>query len=657
MKAEKSPGTNDIPVFTAIPSISVTEDAAMVTGHLQANDFDTGANQHLTYTASQAVDGFTLNSDGSWSFDPSHASYQHLAKGVSETISIPVSVTDGEGGTSHSTLTIDITGTNDHPYLLGTDSYTLDESDNIASGQLHALDADDGDTVTLSLDPAQPQVAGFTFDPTDGSYTFDPSDPAYNYLAAGEKLDIVIPITCTDSFGESRTQTHAITFHLTGTNDAAIITGTDSGSITEDLNINAAAVSNTLSAHGHLDVADADTGEAHFQSQIDIKGDHGFGSFMILEQGEWMYIADNDNPEIQKLSAGETRTDSVTVHSADGTPHKITVTIHGADESGVPTVVHESAQGGVHLASTVDATQPVEHIMALADFGLTSTDKGTTITLVTAPAHDGSNKDDGGQFVLQDAQGHETPIHDKGSFTYDDVLAGRVIYQQFDLKSHDVKYTISGDPREHELAFTPPSSTSHDVPDTTETSSFTATLDSTDAPADHPASSHEGISDAASLYMDLLQPKHHVTEDKHTLNDHSQPQHLVVENVDDSMVHNPQHNADDAHGHVNTPVDSYLKMVGANHADKAEVKAEHDASLLDQKFDHNPLADHVHDVLAHEGLDHFANPLADEAHDKHDKHAVFDDHGGKGMEHGMDSPQVDDQLIDGNHHSPDQYNH
>lgn len=39
--------------------------------------------------------------------------------------------------------------------------------------------------------------------------------------------------------------------------------------------------------------------------------------------------------------------------------------------------------------------------MALADFGLTSTDKGTTITLVTAPAHDGSNKDDGGSLYYK----------------------------------------------------------------------------------------------------------------------------------------------------------------------------------------------------------------------------------------------------------------
>ncbi|TEW54078.1 hypothetical protein E2R68_09360, partial [Psychromonas sp. RZ22] len=219
-------GTNDIPIFAAIPSVSVTEDAAKVTGQLQANDFDAGANQHLTYTASQQVDGFTLNADGSWSFDPSHASYQHLAKGVSETISIPVSVTDGEGGTSHSTLTIDITGANDSPYLIGTVTRNVDEGGHLISSHLLANDIDDGDTIdaiTFSLDPAQPPVAGFTLNPTDGSYTFDPSDPAYNYLAAGEKLDIVIPITCTGSSGESSTQTHAITFHLTGTNDAPTV--------------------------------------------------------------------------------------------------------------------------------------------------------------------------------------------------------------------------------------------------------------------------------------------------------------------------------------------------------------------------------------------------------------------------------------------------
>ncbi|NSM23040.1 hypothetical protein HT094_01090 [Shewanella sp. ZOR0012] len=60
-------GSNDAPVLTA-QSQSVTEDGAKLTGQMVVTDVDTG--DTLSFSLANRVDGFTLNTDGSYSFDP-----------------------------------------------------------------------------------------------------------------------------------------------------------------------------------------------------------------------------------------------------------------------------------------------------------------------------------------------------------------------------------------------------------------------------------------------------------------------------------------------------------------------------------------------------------------------------------------------------------
>ncbi|WP_362771397.1 VCBS domain-containing protein, partial [Aeromonas veronii] len=87
-------GTNDAPVLQA-QSQAVTEDGAKLSGQMVATDIDQGDSQ--TFNLAQPVAGFTLNADGSYSFDPSHAAYQHLAAGQTQDLVIPVTVTDSAG--------------------------------------------------------------------------------------------------------------------------------------------------------------------------------------------------------------------------------------------------------------------------------------------------------------------------------------------------------------------------------------------------------------------------------------------------------------------------------------------------------------------------------------------------------------------------------
>ncbi|WP_218189878.1 VCBS domain-containing protein, partial [Pseudomonas sp. HMSC75E02] len=87
---------------------------SQINGQLQATDADQGAQLQFS-SDSPLPAGFTLDQDGKWTFDASNAAYQHLAEGETQIISIPVVVTDDQGATSGSTLTITITGTNDAP--------------------------------------------------------------------------------------------------------------------------------------------------------------------------------------------------------------------------------------------------------------------------------------------------------------------------------------------------------------------------------------------------------------------------------------------------------------------------------------------------------------------------------------------------------------
>ncbi|BAN50029.1 retention module-containing protein [Metapseudomonas resinovorans] len=203
---------NDRPV-TAPTSESTFEDAPSIGGKLAATDVD-GDTLSFSLPGS-APAGFNLNSNGTWTLDPSNAAYQHLADGATLTISVPFTVSDGKLS-SNSTLTIKVTGVNDAPVATAT-SAAADEGDAPLTGQIPASDVDDGAILGFSL--ADDAPAGFALD-SNGGWTFDAQDPSYDYLSAGEELVITVPVIVTDEHGASTTTQLTIT--LTGTNDAPV---------------------------------------------------------------------------------------------------------------------------------------------------------------------------------------------------------------------------------------------------------------------------------------------------------------------------------------------------------------------------------------------------------------------------------------------------
>ncbi len=331
-------GTNDAPVAQAATA-AVNEDS-QINGQLQATDADQGAQLQFG-SDSPLPAGFTLDQDGKWTFDASDAAYQHLAAGQTQVISIPVVVTDDQGATSGSTLTITVTGTNDAPVAQAA-SAEVDE-DQVSTGQLVATDADDGAVLTFSINGNTP--AGLTLK-TDGSWTFDGKDPAYQHLADGETQVISVPVVVTDDQGATSSSTLTIT--VTGTNDTPVAQAAN------------AAVDEDQVSTGQLVATDADDG-AVLTFSIDGNAPAGF---TLKTDGSWTF--DGKDSAYQHLAEGQTQVISIPVivtdeHGATNSS-SLTLTITGTNDAPVAqagsatTEENTILNGQVPAASDVDGT-------------------------------------------------------------------------------------------------------------------------------------------------------------------------------------------------------------------------------------------------------------------------------------------------------------
>ncbi len=116
--------------------------------------------------------------------------------------------------------------------------------------------------------------------------------------------------------------TSTVTITVKGKDDPAIITGNDTGMVKED---------ETTTATGKLDVTDPDAGQAVFTAGTIQNG--VYGSLTIDVAGNWTYALNNADSAVQVLKESESVIRPITVTSADGTTHVITVTIAGTNET------------------------------------------------------------------------------------------------------------------------------------------------------------------------------------------------------------------------------------------------------------------------------------------------------------------------------------
>jgi VCBS repeat-containing protein len=109
-------GINDEPVPEPDFQV-VTQGGEVVSGQLIAKDID---GDDLTFSIEgEPVAGLTINADGSYTFDPSDAAYKSLTAGEKKTTLVTYKVEDGKGGWNTAQLTLEMTGVNDGPDVVG----------------------------------------------------------------------------------------------------------------------------------------------------------------------------------------------------------------------------------------------------------------------------------------------------------------------------------------------------------------------------------------------------------------------------------------------------------------------------------------------------------------------------------------------------------
>ncbi|MEG0173545.1 MAG: VCBS domain-containing protein, partial [Aeromonas sp.] len=246
--------------------------------------------------------------------------HNEFAAGITYTDSFDVVSADG----THTSVTVKILGINDAA-VLSADVVNLTETN-------AAADLSTSSTLTITdVDSPASFVPQLATAGLYGSFSLD-SAGAWSYSASSAHNEFAAGITYTDSFDVvSADGTHtSVTVKILGTNDAAVITGTSTASLTE--------TDAAQSIGGSLSASDVD-GSAAFLVQTNVAGNNGYGSFSINAGGTWTYQMNGPHNE---FVGGQQYTDSITVATSDGTTQVLTVTITGTNDA--PTL--DVTQGG-----------------------------------------------------------------------------------------------------------------------------------------------------------------------------------------------------------------------------------------------------------------------------------------------------------------------
>ncbi|MBU3071703.1 VCBS domain-containing protein, partial [Aestuariicella sp. G3-2] len=298
-----------------------------------ANDVDGDGLEAVNLQITSGNGTLDDNGDGTWTYTP--------ALNDDTEVVFSYDVTDGSHTVTGVTATLDITPVNDDPVLTVSNLSAIEDGVSV-SGTPSFTDVDTGDTHTYSVSTLGAGQGSVSINPTTGEYTYSVGSD-FQSLAAGEETTVSFDVTVTDREGGSDTE--IVTVTITGTNDGAVIGGDAVGAVTED------ADDPTLSDTGTLSISDDDAGEAIFQTEpSSITASAGaLGSLSITSAGVWTYTV--ANADVQYLGEGDTKEETFTVLSADGTAHDIVVTITGTNDGAV---IGGDAVGAV----TEDADDP-----------------------------------------------------------------------------------------------------------------------------------------------------------------------------------------------------------------------------------------------------------------------------------------------------------
>ena len=358
-------GTDDAAVISGDFSGTVLEAGGVAngtpgiptaTGALNAADADSPPDWTPVVTLTPGDNGFgsyTLTAAGVWTYtlDDSNTTVQALNPDETLTDTFTARTVDG----STQLITITIHGANDTAVITGPVTGTVTEAGGVANGtpgtptatgDLNSTDVDNPNDAWEPDGTLLRGDSGFsTYTVTaDGvwTYTLDNSNPAVQALNVGQTLTDTLTAITVDGT-EQR-----VTITINGANDAAVISGAASGSVTEAGGV-ANGTPGTPTATGDLNSTDVDNPNDAWRLSAR-RPPARFGSYTLTAAGVWTYTLDNSNATVQALNAGQTLTDTFTAITVDGTQQLVTITINGTNDAAV---ISGTASGSVTEAGGV----------------------------------------------------------------------------------------------------------------------------------------------------------------------------------------------------------------------------------------------------------------------------------------------------------------
>ena len=333
--AEGNVLTNDIDVdFGALLTVSAVNGSANYVG------------SSITGTFGSVI----INSNGSYIYtlDNTDADTNALAQNASASEVFSYTVSDEHGATSTTTLTINITGSNDGPIADPGPNLDVFEDDAVSSGLLTAKDLDASDVLTYRLEGDE--VSGLTVN-ADGAWIFDPSSADYQKLSAGVINQISVNYVVVDSSGSS--DAAQLNIVVTGINDHVQLVASDN---IGNVQVTTALVSESYpNAQGLVLFTDPDALDSH-AAVVTSGPQNAFGQFTlgaigspfenIAGQLSWSYQADPQ--KLESLAAGveivEVYTVEISDQNASNVLQTVTITLKGANQAPQLTVINNLSQ-------------------------------------------------------------------------------------------------------------------------------------------------------------------------------------------------------------------------------------------------------------------------------------------------------------------------
>ncbi|RBW67126.1 hypothetical protein DS893_00690, partial [Vibrionales bacterium C3R12] len=337
------------------------------TGYLHVIDPDHDQAGFIAQDITTSEGGrFHINALGSWAYNIDNSKLQHLGAGESYQKTFTVESIDGS---AHRDITVTVHGTNDNPVIFSAVSLPAGIEDTkiiLTSAQLlaNATDVDDNDAGQLSIANLQTDHGSILAN-VNGTFTFTPE--------ANYNGQVNFTYDVKDAHG-GITHTSASTT-LAAVNDAGVITGDKSGTVTEDNHVQGDA-QHTIYTVGVLDVTDPDAGENHFHESHNVHALHDpfGGSFTIGKAGDWSYSVPNTN--VQHLAKDQVETVQYEVITQGGDKQIVTVSIHGTNDDPILSVTQTTPVTGTLTETDVDVkdTHSFSVVSPTGQFGDLSVD-------------------------------------------------------------------------------------------------------------------------------------------------------------------------------------------------------------------------------------------------------------------------------------------